>query len=140
MSNIHLDCEENEKVPIYDTCDDVRRKVNAHLRESTMTQAAFLRELDKILPGEQTLSSQRIKTFLGKKGPVNGCDSPVFYAAYVWFEKLRIKNGKKKSKKREEMEIMWAKEGGMSRISHRYITCLKNVRPVLDQYGILSFY
>ena len=131
--------EEVEKVPIYDTCHDVRRKIYAHLRESSVTQAAFLRDIQKMLPGQQSLSSQRLKTFLGNKGSVDGNDSPLFYAGYVWFEKLRIKNGKRKSKKREEMEEIWSKEGGMNRISHRYIKCHESVRPRVDQYGRLSF-
>jgi hypothetical protein len=31
VSNIHLDSEEHEDVPVYDTCDKVRKKIRAFL-------------------------------------------------------------------------------------------------------------
>jgi hypothetical protein len=138
VSDIHLDGEETGNVPIYDTCDEVRRKINAQLRDTSMTQAAFLREIAKGIPGTPNLSSQRLKTFLNSKGPRAGNDSPIFYAAYVWFEKLRVKDGKKKSKKREEMEKVWAREGGMDRIAPKGGWLCRSP-PTVDQYGQVHF-
>ncbi len=40
-----------------------------------------------------------------------GASSPIFYGSYVYFEKLRVKQGKPKSKKRQEMEKIWAPKG-----------------------------
>ena len=51
-----------------------------------------------------------------------GAHDVAFYAAYVYFEKIRQKEGKKKTKKRERMEEIWDKKSnpdfrriGMSR-------------------------
>lgn len=68
-------------------------------------------------------------------GPKGGAHSPVFYAAYVLFEKKRIKDGKKPTLKRQEMEKIWEKEGGFPRDSNNWITCLQGERPSMDQYG-----
>ena len=140
LSDIHLDGEKEGTVPIYDTCQDVRTKVNAHLRNSSMTQTAFLRELGKQIPDEPNLSGQRMKTFLGGKAPLDGGDSPIFYAAYVWFEKLRIKQNKKKSKKREEMEEIWTEKGGVPRVNQKTAHFYsKTGPPSIDKYGQLYF-
>ena len=138
VSDIKLDGEDKGEVPIYDKCDEVRRKINAQLRDTSMTQAAFLREIAKCMPGTPTLSAQRLKTFLNSKGPRAGNDSPIFYAAYVWFEKLRIKEGKKKGKKREEMEKVWAKEGGMDREAPKGGWLCRSP-PTVDQCGQIHF-
>ena len=37
--------------------------------------------------------------------------SILFYASYVYFEKLRVKQRKPKSKHREEMEHIWGEDG-----------------------------
>ncbi|GJC98595.1 calcineurin [Colletotrichum higginsianum] len=48
-----------------------------------------------------------LSDFLKKKGPTSGNTSSVFYAAYVFFEKLCIVTKKHKGKTRLEMEILW---------------------------------
>lgn len=52
-----------------------------------------------------------MQSFRGKKGPDAGNTSSVFYSAYVFFEKIRIKQGKPKSQKRKEMEEVWGPDG-----------------------------
>ena len=63
-----------------------------------------------------------------------------FYSAYVCFEKLRLREGKKKSKKREEMEEVWGVEGGMPRkgSDHVFISCIGSEKPKLDRLGRLQ--
>jgi hypothetical protein len=39
-------------------------------------------------------------TFLRKKGSHDRASSPVFYTGCVFFEKIRVKEGRKKGKKR----------------------------------------
>ena len=114
VSDIKLDGQDNDSVPIYDTPDDVRSKINAHLRNSSGTQASLVRGLKAQFanPPSQGLSPAALKTFLSASGHGHGKSSPIAYAAYMYFEKLRIKNGKAKSKKRQEMEKVWGK-GGM---------------------------
>ncbi|KAK6087055.1 oligomeric Golgi complex subunit 5 [Seiridium cupressi] len=135
LSDIHLDGEIDENVKIYDTCDDIRKKINGHLKNTT--QAAFARELSDLLPHSK-INASHVGRYLKMKGPKAGGHNPVFYAAYVYFEKLRIKQGKKKSAKREKMEENWDKEGGFPREgSHNiYVTCLPGERWTFDQYGV----
>jgi hypothetical protein len=134
VSCIHLDGEEADAVPIYDTCDDVRRKIEAHLRNPSVTQAAFLRSL--IPPeGKATFQSAELSRFLGKKGARDGNATAIYYSAYVYFEKLRIKQGKAESEKRLEMKEIWAWQGGMDRDGQNTYICSAGKRPVQDNYG-----
>jgi hypothetical protein len=45
--------------------------------------------------------------FEKKDGPVERSTSPVMYAAYVFFEKIRLRNGVEKTEFRLEMEDLW---------------------------------
>lgn len=109
LNSIHLDGEETDSVPVFETCDVVRRKITAHLKTPGMTQAQFCRDLHAQLkmPGCKSIQSKMLNDFRGKKGAVAGCTSSVYYAAYVYFEKLRIAEGKPKSKHRLEMEKIY---------------------------------
>lgn len=50
ISAIHLDGEEDDRVPIFDSCDEVRRKINAHLKKPGVTQAQFCRDILARMP------------------------------------------------------------------------------------------
>lgn len=112
------DCVE-DPVPVFDTCDTIRRKIRAFLgsaHEPPITQAAFLRAIAKATYGPdstKTIQSGTLSSFMKKKGPLAGNTSTVYYAAYCFFEKLRVKQKKPKSKDREIMEDIWAGEGGV---------------------------
>lgn len=109
LSEIYLDGEETDSVPIFDTADEIRKKISAHLRTPGLTQAQFCRDLYAQLnaPTCKNISTTQLSSFRGKKGPRAGSTSTVFYAAYVYFEKMRIAKGKPKSAHRQEMEIVW---------------------------------
>ena len=114
VSDIHLDREETDEVPVYDTCDEIRRKLTAYLRREGVTQAALLRMIHAELHGGKKtsrLQSSQLARFLQMKGANTGNTSVLFYASYVYFEKLRVKQGKPKSGHREEMERIWGKDG-----------------------------
>ena len=69
MSGDELEGEDDESVPVYDTCDEIRRKSATYLREPNITQASFLSELAKTLPNQSArLQSKRPKDFRTKKG------------------------------------------------------------------------
>ncbi|KAG8530868.1 uncharacterized protein KY384_004225 [Bacidia gigantensis] len=103
-----LDGEEDGEVEIYDTCDEIRRKIAAHLRDPTNVQAQFLREIAACLPDpDMKVQSSSLNTFQKKKGPLAGNESRVYYAAYCYFEKKRIAEGKSKTQMRLEMEDAW---------------------------------
>jgi hypothetical protein len=113
---VKLEGEDEDAVPIFDTCDEVRRKINAHLRKPGVTQAAFLRVLFEQFTGPRkpkALQAAQLTKFRGQKGPVTGNTSSVYYAAYVFFEKERIAAKRPKSGHREDMEVAWAREGGV---------------------------
>lgn len=139
VGGVRLDGEDEDAVEIYDTCDELRRKINAHLKKPGVTQAAFLRALSAQYRAQpRKIQSAQLGAFRGKKGPNAGNSSCVYYAAYVFFEKLRIKEGKKKSKHREEMERIYGREGGVSRErTSGGFFCRSDEYPVEDKYGQL---
>jgi hypothetical protein len=102
VSGIQLEGEEDNEVPVYDTCDETRKKIRAYLARPDITQAGFCREIAKTYGDGRKVTG--LAAFLGKKGPTAGNTAAVFYASYVFFEKLRIREGKPKSKFRLEME------------------------------------
>ncbi|KAF2803759.1 uncharacterized protein BDZ99DRAFT_575827 [Mytilinidion resinicola] len=116
LSSIHLEGEDDDSVPVYETCDMVRRKIEAHLmKKPGATQAAFCRELSNQYHASSTsVSSKSLSNFRGQKGYDKGNTSSAFYAAYCYFEKLRIKEGKPKSKDRVKMEELWGEKGGFN--------------------------
>ncbi|KAG9733003.1 hypothetical protein KCU59_g11604, partial [Aureobasidium melanogenum] len=91
--NIHLDGEETDSVEVYDSCDEIRKKIAAHIRKPGATAAQFCRDLlaqyhsDKKPP---QIQSGQLTKFRGYKGADTGNTSCVFYAAYVFFEKMRL--------------------------------------------------
>ncbi|KAF1842934.1 uncharacterized protein K460DRAFT_367871 [Cucurbitaria berberidis CBS 394.84] len=141
VDGIELEGEKDDKVQVYDTCDDIRHKINAHLKKPGMTQAAFLRAAAASYhAAPRKLTSPQLSAFRSKKGAYEGNTSGVFYGSYVYFEKLRIKEGKPKSKKRTEMEDIHAKDGGMeTKRLMNYTLCTSDKRPVMDSYGRLGF-
>ncbi|RPB25428.1 hypothetical protein L211DRAFT_806871 [Terfezia boudieri ATCC MYA-4762] len=142
VSDIHLEGEETDAVPVYDTCDEIRKKLTVYLRREGVTQAALLRALHAELRGKKMtsrLQSSQLARFLQMKGANTGNTSALFYASYVYFEKLRVKQGKPKSKHREEMERIWRKDGGfdIETPSSRGYFCGPGEYPSIDQYGRL---
>ena len=107
ISGIHLDDEEEDAVVVLDSCDEVRRKINAHMKRPGVTQAQFLRDLHAQFHTADKPKSIQHKTltdFRGKTGASAGNTSSVYYSAYVYFEKLRLKQKKPKSQHRLEVE------------------------------------
>lgn len=115
ISNVSLPGEESGGVEVYDSCDEIRKKINAHLVKPGVTQAGFCRDLTAQLKTGTKIQSKQLSDFRSKKGPSMGNTSSVFYAAYVYFEKLRLAENKPKSKHRKEMEAAWAGRGGFDR-------------------------
>lgn len=116
VSEITLPGEEVRRVPVYETCNSIRTQIRAILKKPGMTQAAFCRALGKFgtVPDGKAPTSRQLTTFMDKKdGPMKGNTNPVFYTSYVLFEKMRIRDGKDKSKFRKEMEEKHAKKGGV---------------------------
>ncbi|KAK3059996.1 hypothetical protein LTS18_009577 [Coniosporium uncinatum] len=78
------------------------------LQKDGVTQASFCRDLKAQYHAENKgISASQLENFRNKKGPNAGYQAAVFYAAYVFFEKIRMEEGKGKSKHREAMEEKW---------------------------------
>lgn len=103
--------EDTGSVPVFDTCDEVRKKIRHVLARDGITQAAFIREINKSLAPGQSVSPANMRYFMGRKGPRDGNTNITFYAAYIFFEKKRIKAGKPKTEFREDMEEAWGPLG-----------------------------
>lgn len=161
ISTIYLDGEETDSVPIYATCDDIRRQISSHLRREGVAKAGFCRDMFAQLHSDtrgSSITASQLDRYRGNHGSNGGASSKVFYAAYVFFEKRRLAEGKAKSKKREEMESIWPK--GLDRrfnsntryvvsfsLSHRCSAadmpsfyCKGSERPYIDSYGRLSIH
>ncbi|KAI0476377.1 hypothetical protein GGR56DRAFT_467204 [Xylariaceae sp. FL0804] len=107
ISAIELPGEDEDDVPVYDSCDEVRRKLAAHLRKTPgLTQAQLCRDLYAQLraPRCKAIQSKQLADFRAHKGARGGAKSTVYYAAYVYFEKLRLARGQPKSAHREASE------------------------------------
>jgi hypothetical protein len=140
LSNIHLDGEDEDEVPVYDTCDEIRRKISAHLRKEGIVVAAFLRDLNAqyhTAKAPTKIQSAQLSSFRNKKGPSSGNTSCIFYASYCFFEKLRIAEGKKKSNHRLEMESIYGHAGmDITQVSaNRRFICHASESIFEDQYG-----
>ncbi|KAI2463401.1 hypothetical protein F4781DRAFT_125353 [Annulohypoxylon bovei var. microspora] len=140
ISTIHLPGEETDSVSVWDTCDEVRKKISAHLRTGEVTQAQFCRDIYAQLqqPKIKGIQSKQLSDFVRGKGPRTGAKSTVFYAAWVYFEKLRIASGKPMSKHREDMEDIWAWNGGFDRESDNrtsFIVSSSTTSLHFDRYG-----
>ncbi|KAF2854025.1 hypothetical protein T440DRAFT_465048 [Plenodomus tracheiphilus IPT5] len=142
VDDIKLAGEEDDAVEVYDTCDEIRRKINAFLKKPGVTAAAFCRAISASHhKTPKKISSTQLSAFRSKKGPYAGNTSAVFYGSYVYFEKLRIKEGKPKSKKRQEMEKIHGVRGGVvtDHLMETFI-CFGNERPSMDSFGRLTIH
>lgn len=141
LSNVDpLPGEAQGNVPVYDTCNEIRKKIRALLAKDGMTQAAFLRALNKNLPEGKSVSQANLRYFMGRSGVRDGNTNITFYAAYVFFEKKRIQAGKPKTKFREEMEKAWGRNGfDLEHGANQQYTCSAGERPVQDKYGKIDF-
>lgn len=135
------DKEPRTDTPPQDTCDEIRRKINAQLKKPGVTQAALLRHIAaQYHAAPKKPQSTQPSAFRSRKGSYAGNTSAIFYRAYVYFKKLRIKEGKLKGKQRQDIERVHAREGDMdTKHRHEWYTCAGNERPSMVRYGQLSF-
>ncbi|KAG4439222.1 hypothetical protein IFR05_005313 [Cadophora sp. M221] len=133
FGDIMLEGEEENEVLVYDSCNEIRRKIRQYLSKTGMAQAAFARELGKSFHPEKKISG--LAVFLGKKGPAAGNTSSALYGSYAFFEKLRIKNKNPKTQHRLGMEVAW---DGMDWHAIRDGLMLgMNVKTILDKLSYI---
>ncbi|KAI8995517.1 hypothetical protein BD414DRAFT_479763 [Trametes punicea] len=95
--DVLLEGEEEGDIPIYDDCNDIRRKIRALQKDPNFKVTHWLREIGNI-------NNNSYQRFMKASGPHGGASNGTYYAAYVYFEKVRIFEKKKKSAKRIRME------------------------------------
>ncbi|KAF9264155.1 hypothetical protein L218DRAFT_926422 [Marasmius fiardii PR-910] len=138
LFSISLPGDEDGTVEIYDSCDEIRRKISAHLRSSG-TKAQFLRDIVRAAYPESygsiKIQSKQLTDFLTKEGPTAGNTSKVFYASYVYFEKKRLSEGKDKTEHRLDMEDQWGGQGGMPRERPQAYFIARGMELVQDDLG-----
>lgn len=85
ISSVHLSGEENDAVAVFDSCDEIRKKITAHLGKQGVTKAQFCRDLRAQLlsPGAPAqIQSSQLDRFRGMKGATAGCTSSAYYVRY----------------------------------------------------------
>jgi len=95
--DIKLDGEDEDGVPIYDDCNDIRRKIRALQKTPGWKLTPWLRDIGGI-------NNNSYGRFMKCSGPSEGATNGTYKAAYIFFEKQRIADGKKKTPKRERNE------------------------------------
>ncbi|KAI1085512.1 hypothetical protein F5B20DRAFT_567485 [Whalleya microplaca] len=128
ISNIKVGGEETDCVPVYDTCDEIRKKINAHLKTPGLTASQFCRDIYAQL-NQPT-----------GKCPRAGCTSRLFYAAYVFFEKKRLAEGKPKTQHRLNMEDVYQGGFDLEHDGRHGVIVMAGSTPYMDQYGTISTY
>ena len=84
--------------PLFDTCDEVRKKMLELQSITGCTTAAILRALD--------VNSNSWTPFVSQKGKTAGAGSCCYYKAYVFLERLRVARGEAKTKARLAAEAL----------------------------------
>lgn len=95
--DIMLEGEDDGGAPVYDDCAEVRRKINLLLKTPGFKVTHWLKEIGGI-------NNNSYGRFMKEKGKTDGASNGTYYAAYVYFEKVRILEGKKKTAKRMSNE------------------------------------
>ncbi|KAG8895480.1 hypothetical protein FRB99_000568 [Tulasnella sp. 403] len=98
LHDVILEGEEEGDVPVYDDCNTIRRKIRAIQKTPGFKTTHWLREIGDV-------NSNSLNQFMKQKGPNGGAGNITYRHAYVYFEKLRIFEGKKKTPTRIENEM-----------------------------------
>lgn len=101
ISSVQVDGEDDFSLPVYETCDTMRRKIRDVLKKDGLIQAGFCSAMAQAATTDKPPQPAQLARFLSQKGPLSGNTSVVFYASYVLLEKMRIRDLKPRSKFRQ---------------------------------------
>ncbi|KAF7290344.1 hypothetical protein HMN09_01292400 [Mycena chlorophos] len=88
--DIPLEGEDEGEVQVYDTPGEIRRKIRLLQKEPNFKVTHWLKDIGGI-------NSNSFRRFMAEKDAQSGKGNGTYYAAYVYFEKRRILEGKKKT-------------------------------------------
>lgn len=77
---------------MYESYNQIRKKIRANLTKTGMTRAAFAREISKMFTRKKNISG--LAAFKAKSTPVPRNTRTTFSGSHLFFEKLRIEEGK----------------------------------------------
>jgi hypothetical protein len=143
VSDVTLEGETRHAVPVFDTCDMIRRRIRTAIARGggVVTQASLARHvLAAAFHDGRAVPANAVSRFMKMSGPLAGNTNPIYYAAYVYFEKLRVKRGEPKSKDRMVMETRHLR-GVDTEVPSGTVRlwCQGNERPQMDRYGHITF-
>ncbi|KAF8519166.1 hypothetical protein JB92DRAFT_2786864 [Gautieria morchelliformis] len=95
--DVKLKGEDEGEVPVYDDCNEVRRKIRLLQKEPGFKVTHWLRDIGGV-------NSNSLSRFMKVSGPTAGAENGTYVAAYKYFEKIRISINKKKTPKRIKNE------------------------------------
>ncbi|KAJ6640005.1 hypothetical protein Bhyg_12754, partial [Pseudolycoriella hygida] len=78
--------------PVFEDCDEVRRKIREYISTNSANVAKFARAIN--------VYSESLRHFLNQKGFDNGAGSIAYPATYYYFEKMRMDHEEEKSEHR----------------------------------------
>lgn len=97
--DVVLEGEEDGSVPVYDDCGEVRRKIRLLQKTPGFKITHWLKEIGNV-------NSNSFGRFMASKERDAGGGNTTYPKAYIYFEKMRILEGKKKTQKRLDNESM----------------------------------
>jgi hypothetical protein len=122
------DKEEDNGDTVYDDCNQIRRKINTFLRSGRLNQTKLLKFLG--------VNSNSFHRFMNQKGINGGSGNGMYTAAYDFFERLRVLEGKAKTQKRLGAEQRFGPGGRPTETQPRRFIVPNDTIIVLDEWGI----
>ncbi|KAJ7706394.1 hypothetical protein B0H17DRAFT_1156689 [Mycena rosella] len=96
--DVELDTNSDGTIPVFDFPGEVRRKIRVLQGTPGWKVTVWLKEIGGV-------NHNSYSRFMAEKNKAFGAANSTYFAAYVYFEKVRIAEGKKKSAGRKQNEI-----------------------------------
>ncbi|KAF9479049.1 hypothetical protein BDN70DRAFT_879204 [Pholiota conissans] len=112
--DIKLPREDEREIPIYDDCNEIRRKIRRLQKTPGFKLNHWLKDIGNI-------NNNSYARFMRYEGETGGASNGTYYAAYVYFEKVRILEGMKKTTTRLANERQHSRTGFSRKLPSRWI-------------------
>lgn len=125
------------RMPVFDTCDVIRRKIKNFIRRTSLSKTAFLRAVSRNVVDCPSFQVAQLNRFLAMDGPRKGNTCGVYYAAYVFFEQRRIEERLPKSADRIQMERLYPYGVNIRTIRNSF-WAPPDADVVMDRFGVVK--